>query len=331
MSADTNETGTTTLSPDDAFAVLGNDTRMDILRALGETEDSLSFSELRGRVGIRDSGQFNYHLDQLEGHFVSKTDDEYELSQRGDRVIQAVLSGAVTQAPTVEPTEIDALCYHCNGEIMVDYQEESVGIFCRECSGNFEPSREQLADRLGSEELAENVGVIGGNPLPPAGVLDRSPSEMLQAATAWGHMQMYYGWAGICGRCSAPMDQSVDVCETHDANDGVCEACGGRQAVIHVSECTNCTNSGRALFSLRVFGHIDFLHFVTGHGLNPIAPESPLEFWGNFTPYEEEIISTDPFKARFTFTIGEDAITMTVDDDLSVVDVTEHPADESIA
>jgi DNA-binding HxlR family transcriptional regulator len=329
MSADTNETGTTTLSPDDAFAVLGNDTRMDILRALGETEDSLSFSELRERVGLRDSGQFNYHLDQLEGHFVSKTDEEYELSQRGRRVIQAVLSGAITQAPTLEPTEIDARCYHCNDPIMVDYKQEGVGIYCTGCSGNFEPPREHLAERLGSEELAAELGVIGANGLPPAGILDRSPSEMLQAATAWTHMKMFYEWADLCPRCSASMDQSADICETHDANDGVCEACGGQQAIIHESQCTNCNFKGRRLFSLRLFGHTEFLHFVTGHGLNPIAPSNPLSFWGHFTPYEEEIISTDPFKAKFTFTIGEDAITLTVDDSFLVVDVTEHPADES--
>lgn len=63
------------LSPDDAFGLLGNETRLAILQALGDAADPLSFSELRDRVWVSDSGQFNYHLDQLTGPFVGQTDE----------------------------------------------------------------------------------------------------------------------------------------------------------------------------------------------------------------------------------------------------------------
>jgi hypothetical protein len=36
---------------------------------------------------------------------------------------------------------------------------------------------------------------------------------------------------------------------------------------------------------------------------------------------EEDVISVDPFEARFTFTIDGDAITLTVDEDLTVTAV----------
>lgn len=87
--------GDTTLAPDDAFAVLGNGTRMEILRALADADDSLSFSELRDRVGVSDSGRFNYHLDKLDGHFVTDTSDGYQLQNAGKRVNKAVLSGGL--------------------------------------------------------------------------------------------------------------------------------------------------------------------------------------------------------------------------------------------
>lgn len=58
------------LSPDEAFAVLGNETRMEILQSLGEAERPLVFSELREAVEIDDPGQVNYHLNQLKRHFV---------------------------------------------------------------------------------------------------------------------------------------------------------------------------------------------------------------------------------------------------------------------
>lgn len=70
------------LPPDEAFAVLGDESRIDILKSLGEANDQLSFSELYERVDTPDSGQFSYHLDKLLGHFVRKTDDGYAPGKR---------------------------------------------------------------------------------------------------------------------------------------------------------------------------------------------------------------------------------------------------------
>ncbi len=38
----------------------------------------------------------------------------------------------------------------------------------------------------------------------------------------------------------------------------------------------------------------------------------------------------EPFEARFAFTIGDDALTMTVDEDLTVVESTRHDISESV-
>jgi len=48
--------------PEDVFTLLSDDIRVEILQALWEADDPVAFSELHGAVGIRDSGQFNYHL-----------------------------------------------------------------------------------------------------------------------------------------------------------------------------------------------------------------------------------------------------------------------------
>jgi DNA-binding transcriptional ArsR family regulator len=60
MSHTTDEGDHGGLSPDAAFSVLGDETRLRILRTLGDATDLLSFSELRERLGRPDSGQFNY-------------------------------------------------------------------------------------------------------------------------------------------------------------------------------------------------------------------------------------------------------------------------------
>lgn len=57
------ETGVT---PEEAFALLANETRVSALEALWESRGEIvPFSELRRRVGVRDAGQFHYHLSKL--------------------------------------------------------------------------------------------------------------------------------------------------------------------------------------------------------------------------------------------------------------------------
>jgi len=126
-----------TLSPDDAFAVLGNETRVGILQALGGADEPVSFSELRDRVGMRDTGQFNYHLDKLVGHFVRRSDEGYALRRAGERVVEAVLSGAVTDAPVLKPTVVDHPCPLCGAPVEVTFREERVEMYCTECPGNY--------------------------------------------------------------------------------------------------------------------------------------------------------------------------------------------------
>ena len=87
-----------------AFMTLSHDLRLEILLALWEAPGfSLSFSELRRAVGVRDSGSFTYHLSQLEGHFVAKTDDGYELQYPGHRVLDAIQSGVFHEQTAIGP------------------------------------------------------------------------------------------------------------------------------------------------------------------------------------------------------------------------------------
>jgi len=75
--------------PTDALEVLGNEIRMATLRELAEADGPLTFTELRERVGVRDTGKFNYHLTKLCAYFVRETDGGYELGHAGSRVIAA--------------------------------------------------------------------------------------------------------------------------------------------------------------------------------------------------------------------------------------------------
>ena len=99
-------------APETAFALIGNETRAAILRSLGEDPHAeVPFSELRSRVdeGL-DSGQFNYHLKQLLGRFVDRTEDGYTLRPEGIALYRRIRAGTFTRQVSVGPREAGFDC-----------------------------------------------------------------------------------------------------------------------------------------------------------------------------------------------------------------------------
>jgi hypothetical protein len=66
------------------------------------------------------------------------------------------------------------------------------------------------------------------------------------------------------------------------------------------------------------------MSFLIDHGIDPVQPEA-----FHLTAAEETVHSTDPFEASFAFTAGGETITLTVDDDFEVVDVSRREATPS--
>lgn len=81
--------GSTAEAVSDTLALLGDQRRVAIvaeLAAAGAVPGSattLRFSRLRDRVGVEDSGQFNYHLGKLCGRLVERTEEGYRLTPAG--------------------------------------------------------------------------------------------------------------------------------------------------------------------------------------------------------------------------------------------------------
>ena len=314
------ETGEATpLSPDEAFSVLGDQARLGILRALAAADGPLAYAELYDAVEYDDSSNFSYHLDKLVGHFVRKTDDGYRLYDAGRRVVEAVVSGAVTDTPVVEPTETEKQCPFCGAAVAVGFQHGRVEQSCTECPG--------LLRFAGSDgRRFTEYGSLGFFLLPPAGVQGRSPQEMLEAAWTWRHADFLTDSAGVCSRCSARLETSVDVCENHDADAGVCDECERRYALMFDLYCPNCDYDPSSIAPGILLANTELLAFLTTRGINPFAPESLNRTSQAIAQYDEEVVSTEPFEARLTFTADGDSITLTLDEDLSIVEVTEGAA-----
>lgn len=311
MTSDKGSEGSTMLSPEEAFAVLGNEARLEILQTLGEADEPLAYSDLFERMDYDDSANFSYHLDKLVSHFVGKTDKGYTLHRTGERVMEAVLSGAVTTDPVRELTETDRPCPFCSAPIEVGYQHERVTMHCPECPG--------LSRHADAEDgRFSESGNLGIRPLPPAGVEGRTATEMHQASEIWTAINMQAIGRDVCPRCSGTLVRSVHVCEAHDASEGTCEQCGLRFGAMASATCTNCIFDMEAPVAGHLAVYPEVMAFMIEHGIDPVAPEGFLPF----AAVEETILSPHPFKARYTFTADDDALTLTVDADLSVVNAT---------
>ena len=94
--------------PTDALAMLGDETRIAILRALADADEPLPFSELRKRAGVEDAGRFNYHLSKLREYFVREEGGGYTLRHAGSRVVAAAGDAAAVDLNGEELAASDA-------------------------------------------------------------------------------------------------------------------------------------------------------------------------------------------------------------------------------
>lgn len=167
-----------------AFAAVADELRVRILRELWDADDPLSFSELRERVGVRDSGRFNYHLGELRGRFVEKTDDDdggYGLRFAGRKLVGSLHSGAYTgAAESVGPQPVDGSCVACGGSLEAVYEDEEGKVDCTDC-----------------EVTLIQTGV------PPAFV-DGREDDLAAAVDGYVRTTLRSFLDGFCPHCSGP-------------------------------------------------------------------------------------------------------------------------------
>ncbi|SEW11968.1 DUF7347 domain-containing protein [Halobacterium jilantaiense] len=81
---------------EDAFQALASDVRLAVLVHLLRTDHAPTFSALQSAAGSDSSAGFAYHLRQLDGRFVRKVGEGYELTAAGRRAAEAVVAGTFT-------------------------------------------------------------------------------------------------------------------------------------------------------------------------------------------------------------------------------------------
>lgn len=278
----------TALSSDEAFGLLGDETRVAILKTVWESSESpVSFTAIRRRVGNPDSGQFNYHFRKLVGHFLAAGDDGYELTQAGREVVRAVLAGVITDRPRTEPERIGAHCVDCGGDLRVRYDEYGV-VDCGDCGET-----------------------VMWNEFPPAGLDGRTPAEIATTFDRWTQSRFRLAMDGICPNCASETSQTID--SRRQDGDG-----DGDVATTH--RCTHCEYRARVPLFGHVVHHPAVVSFYYDRNVNVVE----LPYWelrSLARTFSERVVSTDPWRAEIELASEGDELLLTLDEQLSVVDV----------
>lgn len=310
------------ISPDEAFAVLGNDIRLDIIRALWEagathryedvsdTVDTIGFTALRRRVDIEDNGQFNYHLSKLTPHFVRQTDDGYRLSGAGKQIARTVI--AISGPDHLDlSTDLDHPCPLCEAPMTATYEDHWLRIRCTECEGLF------------GDETPH--GAVFFTNYPAAGMADRTPDDALRTGFYRCMLDITYMMRDVCRECAGSIDATVSVCETHYTQGGApCDDCGTRFTVWVEQRCGTCGFAKHLPVEPFVMGLTPVIGFLDDMGIDILAPSFADVVELLQTRFETDVTS-DPFRVSVAIEGDDESLTVSLDDTMTVVDVDRHP------
>ena len=280
------------VSPADAFSLIANETRLSILEALWRADERpVSFSELRRAVGMRDSAQFNYHLQQLEGHFVRKVDGDagYDFKHAGEKVVRSVIAGSFTEHPTVEPFKVAGTCVTCDGQLEAQYGDEYLSIACPDCGHGH-----------------------GKYPFPPGGLNDRTTADVAEAFDQRVRHLHCLAADGVCPECSGRMASRVV-----EAGGDCC--LGAHIRVDH--ECVQCGHTLCSAPGLRLLDHSRVVSFHRERGVSlDDRPYWTLP-WCVSDEYTD-LVAREPYRLRVRMPLAGEELRVTMTGELDVLETT---------
>ncbi|WP_284013902.1 winged helix-turn-helix domain-containing protein [Halobaculum litoreum] len=282
------------VAPDDAFAALGDETRLRTVRELAAAEGPLGFTELFERVvddPAKPSAGFAYHLRKLNGRYVD-TDDEgrYRLTFAGRQAARALAAGVYTERVDRDPEGVDGDCPVCGAaSLEARIADNHVAVACVAC---------------GTELLAL--------PFPPSGVRGRDTDAVLDAFDAYHRARLRQLADGVCPDCAGRAAGRIAFVEP-TALPGVPE---GESRPVVAGACEECDFLVRVPVSVALADHPTVVAFLDDHGVD--ARDRPL--WNLGPEWSEAVLSTDPPAVRVSVALGGEVLALLVGNGPTVVD-----------
>ncbi|WP_254764903.1 winged helix-turn-helix domain-containing protein [Natrinema marinum] len=267
-------------APADAFAALSDPLRVSILRELSahhrtSDEAAIGFADLRRRVGVRDSGRFRYHLNELRDRFVEKADGGYRLTHAGVQVVAAILAGTYTAGVSMGTTELESDCPICERPAVATCEDGRCRVACENDHALFQWS------------------------VPPSAAADATLPEIVDLAELLAFQAIEQALAGVCPQCYDPIETGIVV-------DGPprpvfragCDSCGARIV-------------GPASFCLLV--DPDVVAFCRRHGLT-LRDDHVWEFPFVRDDEGISVVDEEPVRLAFEVSLEGKSLSATVDE-----------------
>ncbi|WP_330631122.1 ArsR/SmtB family transcription factor [Halocatena halophila] len=279
----------------DAFSLLSDETRVQILLCLFDRDDPCTFSELRAHAGIEDSGRFNYHLGQLVGTFVRKQSGQgttgYTLTYAGNRIVGSIASGSFTREVSIESQRLAASCVRCDTRLKLQYESEQLSVACCSC-----------------EYSLISAGV------PPALIERTGHDDLPTTFERWARSSHGHVTNGFCWRCDGPVSTTlVDLDAIPDAFADLlpveltCEWCGATYS---------------SVVGGLVLGASPVIVFHYEHGID-IATTPLWELSWPFEPHAA-IRSTDPLSIDVWIELDGDRLELVLDETFAIIESEPH-------
>ena len=285
--------------PTSTFSLLGNETRLRIVLELGEAGDpgefgALGFSELQSLVGVRDNGNFNYHLRQLTDTFVERTEEGYRLALPGVYVYRALKTGPLAETADLDRLETDVACPSCAVSQEVWIVEGRGHLGCSEC------------------------GTVNYRYPLPAGALARGDGSALARALRGRAVHDASAMIrGFCPYCSGPVERDLTAdAEVLPESDRVDSA----DELTMTLACEHCrwylhTNAAGLLDS-----HPRVCAFLLERGIDSYRRDPWRE-----AAFSVDVRSEEPWVAHVHVACGDETLSLELDDDLDVSELEGEP------
>ncbi|WP_255150191.1 helix-turn-helix domain-containing protein [Halorarius halobius] len=283
-------------SPGDAFALLGNEYRAEIIRTLGDAHGTegprpvLAFSELYDRADVDiATSQFNYHLQKLVGPFLEGTDEGYRLRHGAVELYRTILAGTYIRDASLEPFPVGADCHYCEAPIEARYDDRRLVIGCSAC------------DREYSDTTA------------PPSIGDGDRDALLARIDQYLRHRILAFSKGACSICANGLDTRLLPGEE-------LAGAGANQLDVFVHRsCDHCGAQQYMSVGLALLYDVDLVSFFNNRGLD--VTETPIwELEFAMTDRHVDTVATEPTRLALRVERGGDELELVVDGDLTVVE-----------
>ena len=287
--------GDSTDALEETFSLVANETRLDILRTLWDIYTKnpvpdpkpVQFSTLKEHVGIRDSGQFHYHLNELVPRFVTSNEEGYTMTYAGGKIVGASFSGIYTDMNTTLDKQTIEECPQCGGTRGVRYEQGHAIVDCDGC------------------DRTRTISV------PPILIAAHDVEESPELLGTFTVTQLQQTIRGFCHLCSGPVEGRVASSSLDDEVDG-----DGSVKLAYT--CTECGAPSYTPATTAVLDHPAVVSLLHDAGID-YRDVSSWEIQQALDS-EECILQKDPVRVNVTVNTNDGERTLVLDEELNVVD-----------